>query len=87
MFRNGIQLIAMNTQIEDKHQFYLHSKFLENGGPKCGYLLKPTWMMGSCLESMYASSFEKPTHNIKLTVLSGQKILLVNHKDASEFYL
>ncbi len=37
----GAQFIGMNFQNINKYNYFVQSKFIENGGPNCGYLLKP----------------------------------------------
>lgn len=78
MFRNGIQLIAQNIQKEDSYHYFMHSKFIENGGRYCGYLQKPNWMRADCLESLYATSFMKQQFMLKLKVYAGQKYVLTD---------
>lgn len=75
MFRNGIQLISLNIQSEDIHHYILHSKFIEETNKPSGYLLKPAWIQGDCMGSMYASDFDKPALSIKLRVYAGQKLI------------
>lgn len=78
MLRSGIQLISFNLQQEDEHHYFMHSKFLENGGKKCGYFLKPTWLRSNCHESMYPSNFDTVAYIVKVKVYAGQKITLSN---------
>lgn len=86
MFRNGIQIIAHNTFKEDWNHYLIHSKFFENGGRNCGYLLKPQWMRSNCLESLYASNYVKLAYTVKIRVFAGQKYVLAN-TDSSSFTL
>lgn len=73
-------------QKEDENHYFVHSKFLENGGKDCGYLLKPHWMRANCLESLYASSFTKQTSLLKIKVYAGQKFVLTD-TNSSHFTL
>lgn len=86
MLRNGVQLISFNLQKEDEHHYFMHSKFLENGGKNCGYLLKPEWLRSNCFESLYPSSFTRPEGSIKLKVYAGQKFVLAG-TEMKEFHL
>ena len=81
MFRSGVQMISFNLQKEDEHHYFTHSKFLENGGKNCGYLIKPFWLRSTCHENLYSSNFGKPIFVVKIKVFSGQKIILANTND------
>jgi hypothetical protein len=41
MYEAGAQLVSLNTQSEDIFNMVMVGNFLENGGKKGGYLLKP----------------------------------------------
>ena len=43
-FNTGAQIIALNLQTADLALLIYLSKFNENGGSECGYVLKPNFM-------------------------------------------
>lgn len=43
-FLAGSQIVALNFQTKDFNLLIYLSKFYENGGFQCGYVLKPEWM-------------------------------------------
>lgn len=75
-FNIGAHIIALNLQTVDKHHYLLHSKYLENGGTECGYLLKPEWMRSSCKERKTPSQFSKPVAQLNINVIAGQKLII-----------
>jgi hypothetical protein len=79
-------MIPINMQKEDANHYFVHSKFLANGGTNCGYLLKPPWLQSKTLESQYSISFTKPLYHLLLKVHAGQKLILVN-TDSPAFFL
>lgn len=82
MFNIGAHIIALNLQTPDRAHYLLHSKFLENGGSTCGYLLKPEWMLSSSKNPRVPSSFDTPMFELDLTVISGQKVIIAESETA-----
>ena len=73
-FLAGSQIIALNFQTPDLPMLIYLSKFQENGGNKCGYLLKPSWMQSSCTTQMAPSNFVNPIKVMKLRIISGHQL-------------
>lgn len=76
MFNIGAHIIALNLQTPDRAHYLLHSKFLENGGSACGYLLKPEWMLSTSKNPRVPSSFDRPLVELDVAVISGQKCII-----------
>lgn len=60
------------------------AKFIENGGNRCGYLLKPHWMLSDVTIPKYPASFTKPLFKFTLTLYGGQYLYTKNDKAALE---
>lgn len=54
----------------------MQSLFLENGGAKSGYLLKPSWMCHKNPKNQYAKNFDSPLFQLTIRVLSGQNCII-----------
>lgn len=50
------------------------SKFLENGGLSCGYLLKPEWMLHDSADPKLPSDFKTVQKHLNLHIISGQNL-------------
>lgn len=73
-FLAGSQIVALNQQTCDRNMMIYYGKFLENGGVRCGYLLKPEWMIqGSTVNDVRSpSSFAQPLKLLKVKIISAQ---------------
>ena len=55
--RLGIQLVGLNFKKPNEENYLLQSLFMENGGSKSGYLLKPVWMCLKNPKNLYSKNF------------------------------
>lgn len=67
----GAQVVALNFQTNDKNLLIYLSKFSENGGTSCGYLLKPQFLRDG---SKLLSDFKDPVLNLKVKIISGSQL-------------
>jgi hypothetical protein len=44
MYEVGAQLVSLNTQSGDIYNMVMTGNFMENGGKKGGYVLKPSYL-------------------------------------------
>lgn len=78
MFNIGAHIIALNLQTPDRHHYLLHSRFLQNGGTECGYLLKPEWMRSTSIDPKIPGQFNELLYILKVNVISGQKCIVTH---------
>eukprot|EP00743_Colponemidia_sp_Colp-15_P005877 GILK01006318.1.p1 GENE.GILK01006318.1~~GILK01006318.1.p1 ORF type:complete len:964 (+),score=217.74 GILK01006318.1:37-2892(+) len=81
----GAQLVALNYQTSDLGMMYNEGKFLENGGPKGGYVLKPAVTR----VDMYSfDPFNGPhlstKKQLKIQVISAQQLPKPNNASKGE---
>lgn len=74
--RLGVQFIGLTFKNINEENYYVQSLFLENGGAKCGYLLKPSWMCLKNPKNQYAKNFDTPLYQLTIRVLSGQNCII-----------
>lgn len=77
---SGIQMVALNFQYRDEYTLINKIKFLENGGPNGGFILKPSYMRNESSLQIFEYTVE---------VISGQIICssLLDEKDFLEIYV
>lgn len=77
---SGVQLVALNVQTKDEFSLINKTKFMENGGHKGGFLLKPEYMRLS--KTLQISTFH-------IEVISGQIICdrLLDEHDFLEIFV
>ena len=54
----------------------MQSLFVENGGAKSGYLLKPSWMCNKNQKNNYAKNFDIPLFLLNVKIYSGQNCII-----------
>lgn len=67
----GVQYVALNYQTPDVYMLMNLSKFQQNGGVRCGYLLKPEYMLNDSKNIVIPKKY-----SIKIDVLSAQQLKL-----------
>ena len=75
-FNYGAQMVALNVQTPDLPLMIYMSRFQENGGSGCGYLLKP-----ECLRKKYLKQFNSICKILCVEVISGQQLRPENEED------
>ena len=77
---SGVQLVALNVQTKDEFSLINKTKFMENGGHKGGFLLKPEYMRLN--KALQISTFH-------IEVISGQIICdrLLDEHDFLEIFV
>lgn len=71
-FNFGVQMVALNIQTPDLPLLIYMSKFQENGGIGCGYLLKPEFMRKN--KAKYIKDFKKISKILCINIISGQQL-------------
>lgn len=75
-FLSGVQICNFNNpDLLDTSLLVTFSKFQENGGENCGYLLKPTFLLTSFQKSIVSEDFNNLNSTLTLKIISGQQIL------------
>ena len=74
----GVQFVGITFANPNEENYILHSLFLENGGSKGGYLVKPPWMCLRNSKTLYAKNMDVPLFVLNLQVVSGQNCMLNN---------
>ena len=74
----------MNVQTNDIPLLIYLCKFAENGGEKCGYLLKPDFMLHNVVAQIVPSSFTKPQMLLEMKIISGQKLQPEDENDVRD---
>lgn len=74
--RMGIQIAGLTFVNITEENYIMQSLFLQNGGPKGGFLLKPNWMCLKNSKNMYAKNFENPQFILKVRAISGQNCII-----------
>ena len=75
-------MIALNFQKADLALLLYLSKFKENGGNKCGYILKPSFLLPENPE--FLKKFNQITKILLITVISGQQLRPENENDVRD---
>ena len=73
----GSQLVALNFQHHDESMLLNYAKFQRNGGSKCGYVLKPSFMLHDSPRSNYAEKLHQlrvPVKRVTIQVISAQAL-------------
>lgn len=73
----GAQVVALNFQYHDEPMLLNYAKFQRNGGNKCGYVLKPSFMLHDVPVSDYADKLQKlktPVKTVTIQVISAQAL-------------
>lgn len=83
-FNAGAQLIALNVQTADSSLLVYFSKFLENGGNRCGYVLKPSFLLHDAKNPKYIKDFKNFTKVLNIRVISGQQLRPENENDVKD---
>lgn len=73
-FNLGVQMVALNVQTCDIELLIYLSKFLENGGSSCGYVLKPDFYQKESKNPKYLMDFRLIKKILIINVLSGQQL-------------
>ena len=81
-FNFGVQMTALNFQTNDIALLLNMSKFLENGGVSCGYVLKPEFLRKE--KPKYLKSFHKIHKILYLEIISGQQLRPENEEDVRD---
>jgi len=81
-FTFGVQMIALNVQTVDLPLLLYMSKFRENGGANCGYLLKPQYLLNET--QSYIRKFTQIRKIICLEVITGQQLRPENEEDVRD---
>ena len=71
-FNFGTQMIALNVQQPDYALLLYLSRFRENGDTKCGYILKPEFLLRQ--QPRYIREFSKICKILHITVISAQQL-------------
>jgi phosphatidylinositol phospholipase C, delta len=83
-FYIGAQVIAMNYQKADIHLLIYLSKFIQNGGLKSGYVLKPDFMLYNSHKPIYASNFKEVTFKITIKIISAQQLKVITRSNSGK---
>ena len=73
----GAQIVALNFQYLDEPMLLNYAKFQRNGGNKCGYVLKPSYMLHDSEKSTYAEKLHqirRPVKQVTIQVISAQAL-------------
>jgi len=73
----GAQIIALNFQNFDEFMLINYAKFRNNGGSRCGYVLKPYYMLHDFKEKdhpFFSEQPKKPIKRVKIQIISGQNL-------------
>lgn len=73
-FNLGVQMVALNVQTCDIELLIYLSKFLENGGSSCGYVLKPEFYLKYSQNPKYLKEFRLIKKILVISILSGQQL-------------
>ena len=83
-FNSGSQIIALNVQTPDIPLLLYFSKFIENGGKNCGYVLKPPFLQHNASTLKYIKDFKNIQKIINIKVISGQQLRPENENDVRD---
>ena len=83
-FYIGAQVIAMNYQKADIHLLIYLSKFIQNGGLKSGYVLKPDFMLYNSHRPLYASNFKDVTLKLTVNIISAQQLKVITRSNSGK---
>ena len=73
----GAQIIALNFQNYDEYMLLNYAKFRHNGGNRCGYVLKPYYMLHDFKEKdhhFFSVRPKSPTKRVTIQIISGQAL-------------
>jgi len=73
----GSQIVALNFQNEDEHMLINYAKFKPNGGKKCGYILKPKYMLHDYKgpeQLSHGDLQKKPVKRVTIRIISAQAL-------------
>lgn len=83
-FNVGAQIIALNVQTADIPLLIYFSKFVENGGSNCGYVLKPAFLLHDATKIKYINDFNNLKKILHIKVISGQQLRPEDEKDVRD---
>jgi len=88
----GSQIVALNFQSNDEFMLINYAKFRANGGNKCGYVLKPYYMLHDYQgrdHPYFAEGEKKPIKRVTIEVISGQALgsLEFHNKKSTNTYV
>lgn len=83
-FNAGSQLIALNVQTADNPLLLYFSKFMENGGANCGYVLKPPFLLHDASGEKYLKDFKKVKKVLNIKIISGQQLRPEDENDVRD---
>ena len=81
-FNFGVQMTALNVQTADLPLLLYMSKFQENGGIYCGYVLKPDHLLSETAKLL--RRFNKIRKIICIEVISGQQLRPENEENFTD---
>lgn len=85
--RLGIQLLGLTFSNINEENYIMQSLFLENGGPKGGYILKPNWMCLKNPKTLYAKNFDTPLFTLNVKGISAQNCIINDLVPGEYYYL
>lgn len=80
-------MIGLSFRSINEENYIMQSLFLENGGAKCGYLLKPTWMCLKNPKTLYSKNFDSPLFVLSVKVISGQNCIINETAMGENYFL
>jgi len=73
----GSQIVALNFQNDDEPMLLNYAKFKPNGGKKCGYVLRPKYMLHDYKgpeQNTQNDPQKKPVKRVTIEIISGQAL-------------
>lgn len=84
-FALGIQIIMNHNHSFDFNSLIYHSLFYQNGGDKCGYVLKPPEMYGDISSKFVKNVVQDKFKQVVITVISGCEVRCPKYNEVQTY--